>query len=69
MSRGNGPDLSDLLTFGVTTAVCLVAGLMLGWLVDAALDTLPVFTLVGLALGIAGSGLYIYGKFKKFLKE
>lgn len=69
MNRGDGPDLSDLLSFGVTTAACLVVGLMLGWLTDAALDTLPVFTLVGLALGIVGSGLYIYREFKKFLKE
>jgi F0F1-type ATP synthase assembly protein I len=69
VSRGNGPNLSDLLSFGVTTAACLVTGLLLGWLADAVLDTLPVFTLVGLALGIVGSGLYIYGEFKKFLKE
>ncbi len=69
MNRGNGPDLSDLLSFGVTTAACLVVGLLLGWLADAALDTLPVFTLVGLALGIVASGLYIYSQFKKFLKE
>jgi F0F1-type ATP synthase assembly protein I len=69
VNRGNGPELSDLLSFGVTTAACLVVGLLLGWLVDAALDTLPVFTLIGLALGIVGSGLYIYGEFKKFLKE
>jgi F0F1-type ATP synthase assembly protein I len=69
MNRGDGPELSDLLSFGLTTAACLVVGLMLGWLVDAVLDTLPVFTLVGLALGIVGSSLYIYGEFKKFLKE
>lgn len=33
------------------------------------MDSLPAFTLVGLALGIVGAGVYIYTKFTKFLKE
>lgn len=69
MNQGNGPDLSDLLTFGMATAACLVAGLALGWLVDAVLDTLPVFTLVGLTLGIVATCLYVYVKIEKYLKE
>lgn len=69
MNQGNGPDLSDLLSFGMATAACLVAGLALGWFVDAALDTLPVFTLVGLALGIVVTCLYVYAKLEKYLKE
>ena len=52
MSQSNGPDLSTLLSFGLTTAGCLVAGLGAGSLADRVLDSLPVFTLVGLALGI-----------------
>jgi hypothetical protein len=32
-------------------------------------NTLPAFTLVGLALGIAGAGGFIYTKFTQFLKE
>lgn len=67
MNRGDGPNLSDLIGFGVTTAAYVVAGLLLGWLADTVLDTLPVFTLVGIALGIVGASLHIYGEFKKFL--
>ncbi len=69
MNQGNGPDLSDLLSFGMATAACLIAGLALGWFVDATLDTLPVFTLVGLALGIIATCWYIYAKLMKYLKE
>ncbi len=69
MSARDGPGLSDLLAFGLSTAACLVAGLALGWLADAALDTLPLFTLIGLALGILATGLYIYAMLRKYLKE
>ncbi|MGH3900413.1 MAG: AtpZ/AtpI family protein [Pseudonocardiaceae bacterium] len=69
MERRNGPELATLLGLGAATAVILLAGLGLGWLVDEAVNTLPVFTLVGLALGIVGAGVYIYTQFTKFLKE
>lgn len=69
VSKRDGPDLSDLLTFGLSTAACLVVGLALGWWADGVLDTLPVFTLIGLALGIVATGLYIYATLKKYLKE
>ncbi|MCA1708604.1 MAG: AtpZ/AtpI family protein [Actinobacteria bacterium] len=51
------------------TAAILLVGLGIGWLVDEVVDTLPAFTLVGLALGIVGACIYIYGQFSKFLKE
>lgn len=70
MSRPNGgPELSTLLGLGVSIAAFLVAGLGLGWWLDSLLDTLPVFIMVGLALGIAGAGAYVYVQFKKFMKE
>ncbi|MGH3785958.1 MAG: AtpZ/AtpI family protein [Pseudonocardiaceae bacterium] len=69
MEQRNGPDLSTLLTFGMTTAACLVVSLGLGWLADQALDTLPVFTLTGLALGIVVTCYYVYAKLKQYLKE
>lgn len=70
MSRPNGgPELSTLLGLGVSIAAFLVAGLGLGWWIDSLLDTLPVFIMVGLALGIAGAGAYVYVQFKKFMKE
>ncbi len=69
MSQSNGPDLSTLLSFGFTIAGCLVAGLGAGSLADRALDTLPVFTLVGLALGIVAACCYTYAKLQQYLKE
>lgn len=69
MDQRNGPELTTLLGLGAATAAILVAGLGLGWLVDRLVDSLPAFTLVGLALGIVGAGVYIYTQFTKFLKE
>ncbi|MGH3823225.1 MAG: AtpZ/AtpI family protein [Pseudonocardiaceae bacterium] len=69
MDQRNGPELTTLLGLGAATAAILVVGLGLGWLVDRVVGTLPAFTLVGLALGIVGAGVYIYTKFTKFLKE
>ncbi|MGH4010625.1 MAG: AtpZ/AtpI family protein [Pseudonocardiaceae bacterium] len=69
MERRDGPELATLLGLGAATAAILLVGLGLGWLVDEVVNTLPVFTLAGLALGIVGAGVYIYTKFTKFLKE
>lgn len=70
MSQPNGgPDLSTLLGLGVALAAFLVVGLGLGWLADNLLDSLPVFTLTGLALGIVGACVHTYTQFKKFFKE
>lgn len=69
MDQRNGPELTTLLGLGAATAAILVVGLGLGWLVDRVVDTLPAFTMVGLALGIVGAGVYLYTKFARFLKE
>jgi F0F1-type ATP synthase assembly protein I len=69
VDQRNGPELTTLLGLGAATAAILVVGLGFGWLVDRLVDTVPAFTLVGLALGIVGAGVYIYTKFAKFLKE
>ena len=68
MEQPDGPDLVTLLGLGAVTAAILLVGLGLGWVTDEAVGTLPVFTLAGLALGIAGACVYIYGQFTKFLK-
>lgn len=69
MEQGDGPNLATLIGLGAVTAAILLVGLGIGWLVDEVVDTLPAFTLVGLALGIVGACIYIYGQFTKFLKE
>jgi F0F1-type ATP synthase assembly protein I len=61
------PGLSDLLVIGSTTALCLLAGMGLGWLVDSLTHTFPVFVLVGLALGIAAGCYYAYSQIRTFL--
>ncbi|MGH3547980.1 MAG: AtpZ/AtpI family protein [Pseudonocardiaceae bacterium] len=69
MEERNGPELATLLGLGAATAVILLVGLGLGWLVDQVVHSVPAFTLAGLALGIVGASVYIYSKFTKFLKE
>lgn len=62
-----GPELSDLLSMGLTLALCLVFGFGLGWLVDLPLGTFPGFALAGLALGVVAACVYVYKLFKRFL--
>lgn len=69
MEQRDGPNLATLIGLGAVTAAILLVGLCVGWLVDEVVDTLPAFTLVGLAVGIVGACIYIYGQFSKFLKE
>jgi F0F1-type ATP synthase assembly protein I len=63
---GNGPGLGDLLSMGVTLALCVAAGYGLGWLVDQAFGTFPGFALVGILLGFALASLYVYKLFKRY---
>jgi F0F1-type ATP synthase assembly protein I len=64
--NGGGPELGDLLSLGLTLAMCLVVGFGLGWLADTAFGTFPGFALAGLALGVAVACLYFYKQFKRF---
>jgi F0F1-type ATP synthase assembly protein I len=60
---------SALLGMGAVIAAQLVAGLALGWLVDALADTTPIFLLVGLLLGIVGAVSYTVVEFRKYLRS
>lgn len=64
---GGGPDLGDLLSMGVTLALCIVIGFGLGWLADLPLGTFPLFAFVGLALGVAAASFYTYKLFQRFM--
>ena len=65
MERG-GPELGDLLSMGLTLAVCVVVGFGLGWLADLPLHTFPLFAMVGLGLGVVAAVLYVVKLFKRF---
>jgi uncharacterized membrane protein YeaQ/YmgE (transglycosylase-associated protein family) len=69
MVTRDAPSWSTLLGLGATTALFLVIGLAAGWVADRFLHTLPVCTLVGLVLGIAGAARYTYVEFHKFYKD
>ncbi len=49
----DGLRIRDLVGLGAFNVGCVVGGLALGWFVDDRVDSTPVFTLVGLAFGIA----------------
>jgi F0F1-type ATP synthase assembly protein I len=55
------------LTMGVAVALSLVLGGLLGYLVDGWAHTSPVFTLVGLAFGVAVAVLLIVTRVRKYL--
>lgn len=59
---------STLLGMGIAIAAQLAVGLVIGWLVDAAAGTTPIFLLVGLALGIVAAVSYTVVEFRKFLR-
>jgi F0F1-type ATP synthase assembly protein I len=54
---------------GVALALLLVLGLAVGWVIDRFAHTLPIFTLVGLVVGIAAAGRYAYVEFHKFYRD
>jgi ABC-type antimicrobial peptide transport system permease subunit len=62
-----GPELSDLLSMGLTIALCLVVGFGLGWWADLPFDTFPGFALAGLGLGVIAACFYVYKLFKRYM--
>lgn len=58
----------QLLGMGTVVAAELAAGVGLGLLVDALAGTAPIFTLVGVFLGIAGAIGYTVVEFRKYLR-
>lgn len=61
------PGVWELLTLGATNAVCVVGGMGIGWLVDHAVGTTPVFIFVGLGLGVVAGCLISYNKIRHYL--
>ena len=63
---GSGPELGDLLSMGLTIALCVIVGFGLGWLGDSATGTFPLLAMVGLALGVALAVVYVVKQFKRY---
>lgn len=51
MDDQQGPGIMAFAGLGLLNAICILAGMGLGWLADTAAGTLPLFLLVGLACG------------------
>ncbi len=60
------PDLGTFVVLGTTTAVLIALGLGIGYLADRSLNTLPLFMLIGLGLGVAGSIATVVNELKKY---
>jgi F0F1-type ATP synthase assembly protein I len=58
----------DLVGLGGMLAGAVVLGLVVGLLVDQAAGTEPVFTLVGIALGIAAGGFAFWVRVRSALR-
>jgi F0F1-type ATP synthase assembly protein I len=59
----------DLVGLGGLLVGAVVAGLVIGLLVDEAAGTTPVFTLVGLLLGILGGGYAFWVRVRAALRD
>lgn len=57
---GSTPSGWALAGMGTTIAAILLVPMALGWLLDRAVGTLPLFLMVGLVLGLASAGWYTY---------
>ena len=62
----SGPELGDLLSMGLTLALCVMVGFGLGWLGDLATGTFPLLAMVGLALGVVLATVYVVKQFKRY---
>ena len=58
-------DAWSLLGLGTAIAACLVLPLVLGYLLDHGVHTTPLFTLVGLALGVVAAARYAYTEVRR----
>lgn len=67
--RDNSLGWGELATAGVTVAITIAAGVLVGWLVDRLLGTLPIFLFLGLLLSVAAAVWYLVLKFRRYLTK
>jgi F0F1-type ATP synthase assembly protein I len=61
------PSPWTLVGVGTVVAVLVAGGLLLGYAADSHEHTLPLYTFVGLAVGIIAACCYAYARFRKFM--
>jgi F0F1-type ATP synthase assembly protein I len=61
------PTVGDLFWIGTACAISVVGGLGLGYLVDSAANTTPLFTFVGLAFGIVSAVLLAVHQLRQYV--
>lgn len=59
----------QLIGIGTTIAVLVAGGMAFGWLIDDLVGTFPIFTLVGLVVGMTAAGWQLYSMFRKFTQD
>ncbi|MGH9115293.1 MAG: hypothetical protein ACRDWW_05625 [Acidimicrobiales bacterium] len=60
------PGIMAFAWIGLLNAICLAVGLIVGWLVDRALGTLPLFLFIGMASGIAIGAFATRSELKRY---
>ena len=65
--RSAAPGLVDLLQIGAVCGIAIGIGLFVGYLVDRAAGTSPLFTFLGLAVGIVGAATGSYRVIRPFV--
>ena len=63
----SAPGIADFLTMGVASALCLILAGGIGFGVDAAAHTSPLWTFVGLGFGVVAAVLVTVSQVRKNL--
>jgi hypothetical protein len=66
-SRKPTPSAGALVGMGLTTALCLAAGLGGGYWLDGRFHTSPMLTFIGLAVGVLAAVAATYFQIKTYL--
>lgn len=69
MSGSDEPNLATVLAIGSTAVLLVLGGTGLGFYLDSRFGSLPICTLVGLALGVAASWFHACSTLRRFLRK
>lgn len=62
---------SPLVLVGLGSGIMamIIGGMAAGWAIDANVHDFPIFTLVGLAVGIIAASSYMYSLYRRFKRD